>query len=74
MISGGDGCIMNKPQGDVIFEQTRVGSIVRMTAIDATSGTEVIIQGPASASQHDLQRIALAKLNYVMKKQSTGTG
>jgi len=53
---------------EVIFEYTRIGSIVRVTAVDATTGTEVVIQGPAASSQHELQRIALNKLKYVMEK------
>ncbi len=60
----------NPPANDVIFEHTRIGNIVRVTAVHAATGTEAVIQGPAASSQHELQRIALAKLNYVMRKQS----
>ncbi len=66
---------MNKPtqpQGDVIFEHTRIGSIVRVTAVHAATGTEAVIQGPATSSPGELQRVALAKLNYVMRKQAEG--
>jgi len=57
---------------EVIFEMKRIGSIMRVTAIDASTGTESVIQGPATASQSELQRIALNKLIYVMKKETSG--
>jgi hypothetical protein len=48
--------------GGVYFEFTSVGSSVRVAAIDARTGIEVVIVGPASASAADLERHALAKL------------
>jgi hypothetical protein len=54
---------------EVIFEHAKVGAIMRVTAIDAATGTEVVIQGPASASPQELQRVALTKLNYVLNKR-----
>jgi uncharacterized protein DUF6898 len=47
---------------DVYFEFTVVGAAVRVSAIDSATGTEVVTMGPASASQADLQQLALAKL------------
>lgn len=55
------------PSG-VIFETKVVGAIVRMTAIDVATGTEAVIQGPASASSADLRQLALRKLIYVLKR------
>jgi hypothetical protein len=46
----------------VYFEFTPVGSVVKVVAIDAATGTEVSVIGPASAAQADLQRLALQKL------------
>ncbi|MDD5585734.1 MAG: hypothetical protein PHY92_02115 [Alphaproteobacteria bacterium] len=54
---------------EVLIEMARMGSIMRVTAVDAATGIEVVIQGPANASQKELQRIAIAKLNYVMKRK-----
>ena len=53
-----------KPEGtnDVYFEFVAIGRNVKVSAIDAATGTEVSIMGPASASQADLQRLALQKL------------
>jgi hypothetical protein len=59
---------MDDPQdtGEVLFEILRVGEVQRCAAIHAASGIEVVIQGPASASQSDLHRVALRKLEWVM--------
>lgn len=54
---------------EVLIEMARMGSIMRVTAVDAATGTEVVIQGPANASQKELQKVAIAKLNYVMKRK-----
>jgi hypothetical protein len=48
--------------GEVFFELTRLGSTVKVVAIDGATGTEVSIIGPSSAAQSDLERLALAKL------------
>ena len=57
----------NDPQ--VIFELTRIGAIVRISAVDAETGTEVVAQGPASAGIPALQRLAINKLKFVLRKK-----
>ena len=52
----------NGSAGDVYFEFTTIGSAVRVAAIDALSGLEVTVVGPATASRTDLERLALRKL------------
>jgi hypothetical protein len=47
---------------DVYFEFTAIGSTVKVVAIDAVTGTEVSVIGPANAAQSDLERLALGKL------------
>lgn len=47
---------------EVLFEFRQVGGAVRVAAIDAATGVEVTVMGPAAASRSDLQRLALAKL------------
>ncbi|MDT3686595.1 MAG: serine hydroxymethyltransferase [Pseudorhodoplanes sp.] len=47
---------------EVLFEFRQVGTTVRVAAIDAATGTEVTVMGPATASRNDLQRLALNKL------------
>ena len=47
---------------EVYFTFQPVGSAVKVTAIDAKTGIEVVIMGPHTASQSDLERVALRKL------------
>jgi len=51
----------------VYFEFTPVGTSVKVVAIDAATGTEVSVIGPARAMQADLQRLALQKLRARLK-------
>jgi len=50
-------------RGEVYFEFYALGNQVRVAAMDADTGTEVIIFGPLGTAQAELQRIAMAKLN-----------
>jgi hypothetical protein len=50
------------PTGGVYFEFTPVGASVKVCAIDAATGIEVSIVGPARASRADLRQLALQKL------------
>lgn len=59
---------MNGKKREVMFEMIRIGAIMRVTAVDADTGTEAVIQGPANAGQTELQRVAMAKLDYVIRK------
>jgi hypothetical protein len=54
------------PRG-VYFEFTPIGSSVKVVAIDAATGTEVSVIGPARAAQADLRRLALQKLRARLK-------
>jgi hypothetical protein len=53
---------------EVYFEFTSMGSSVRVAAIDAATGVETVVIGPASASAADLERLALAKLKARLAK------
>jgi hypothetical protein len=53
---------------EVIMECVRIGAILRVTAVDVVTGTEINFQAPASASQSDLKKLAMSKLGYVLKK------
>ena len=55
------------PTGGVYFEFTPIGSSVKVAAIDAATGIEVSVVGPARALQADLQRLALQKLKARLK-------
>lgn len=47
---------------NVIFEFVQRGHAVRVAAVDVITGIEVVIQGPANAARHDLERVAYNKL------------
>ena len=55
------------PAREVYFEFTAIGRSVRVAAIDAATGIEISIVGPATASQADLQRLAMQKLMARLK-------
>ncbi|MBN9346269.1 MAG: hypothetical protein J0I48_08715 [Devosia sp.] len=59
-----------KPAGpsEVYFEFTQIGAQMRVAAIDAATGTEVIIIAPVSATQIQMQNLALAKLKRRMEQ------
>jgi hypothetical protein len=48
--------------GEVLFEFTQVGQQMRVAAIDSATGTEVVIIAPVTATQLQMQSLALAKL------------
>jgi hypothetical protein len=52
----------NAGRADVYFEFTQVGGQMRVAAIDGRTGTEVIVITPVTASQIQMQNLALAKL------------
>ncbi|MGE4313091.1 MAG: hypothetical protein AB7E85_02310 [Pseudobdellovibrionaceae bacterium] len=54
---------------EVIVEMHRFGSIVKVTAMDTKTLTEISVQGPASAGEVALRKNALARLEYVLKKK-----
>jgi hypothetical protein len=58
--------------GEVLFEFRQVGGSVRVTAIHAASGVEVVMVGAASAGQYALKMAALRKLAYVLNQRPTG--
>ena len=48
--------------GEVLFEFVQVGQQMRVAAIDSATGTEVIVVAPVTATRHQMQTIAMAKL------------
>lgn len=60
--------------GEVLFEFQRVGSYLRVTAIDAKTGVEVTVAGPATGSQELLKRTAINKLRFVQNKGADSKG
>jgi hypothetical protein len=54
---------------DIYFEFTAIGATVKVSAIDAATGTEVSVVGPSSAAQADLERLAVAKLKARLRRE-----
>jgi hypothetical protein len=55
---------------EVFFEFTAIGSTVKVVAIDAATGTEVSVIGPASAAQADLEQLAVGKLKARLAREA----
>ena len=54
---------------EVIIEFAKIGQIVRVSAMDSQTLTEISTQGPASAGEETLKRNAIKRLEYVLKKK-----
>jgi hypothetical protein len=52
--------------GDVILEFVQIGALIRVSAMEPKSLTEVVIYGPASAGEAALRRTVLCKLDYAL--------
>lgn len=65
---------MNIPESlknrEVIIEFFPIGQIVKATAMDVQTLTEVSIQGPKSAGEETLKLNALKRLEYVLRKKA----
>ena len=68
MTSAADGSA--QASRDVYFEFTAIGAVVKVVAIDAATGTEVSVMGPAGAAQADLEQLAIAKLKARLKRDA----
>jgi hypothetical protein len=55
---------------EVILEFHTIGQIVKVSAIDADTGIEVSIQGPAMSGELVLKNNALRRLIYVLRKKN----
>lgn len=54
---------------DILIEIVRVGDSVKLTAIDAETGVEAVVLGPAHASRADLEKLAVNKLQRMLDKR-----
>ncbi|HVM82104.1 MAG TPA: hypothetical protein VMU06_23990 [Stellaceae bacterium] len=54
---------------EVIFEFRRVGTAVKVSAVDVATGTEVSIVGDPAAGEAALRRLARKKLDYVLSRE-----
>ncbi len=56
--------------GQIIIEFHPIGAYVKVSAIDARSLVEVSIVGAADAGREALERTALRKLEYVLRRRA----
>lgn len=65
----------HRPPGDddVIIEFRAIGHVIKVSAIDPRTLTEVSIVGPVNESRERLKATAMAKLHYVLRKKA-GSG
>ena len=63
------GYISENGLSEVLFEFRRIGTSVRVCAIDPDTRTEVIMIGDPRQSVAVLKRLATRKLAYVMRKK-----
>lgn len=54
---------------EIILEFHPIGNVVKVSAMDVKTMTEISIQGPVTASEATLKLNALRRLEYVMKKK-----
>lgn len=54
---------------EVIFEFRPVGNLMRVTAMDTETMTEIAIQCPVSAGEAVFKKNALLRLEYVLRKK-----
>ncbi len=59
------------PDGALV-EFVPQGDYVKVSAVDPVTGTEVSIVGDPSAGEEALKRIAVRKLEYVLRRQKPG--
>ncbi len=60
---------LNKLAGrEIIFEFRPVGNIMRVSAMDVETMTEISIQAPLHAGEAVFRQNALARLEYVLHK------
>lgn len=54
---------------EILFEYTRQGQYVKVTAVEPETMTEVCVVVPANLPQEQMQIHALKRLQYVLKKR-----
>ena len=55
---------------EIIIEFSSIGNVVKVSAMDVKTLTEISIQGPATAGEEMLKRNAMKRLEYVLKKKN----
>ena len=56
-------------KGEIYFEYITLGNSTKVSAVDAATGTEVSIMGPAGTDRKTLESLALRKLLMRMSRK-----
>ena len=56
-------------EAEILFEYRQVGQQLRVAAIDAATGTEVVVIAPLTATKQQIQSLALAKLKRRLRQE-----
>lgn len=56
---------------EVYIETQQVGSSVRVAAVDAATGEEIVFQVPVRTTQAEINQLALAKLAWKMGRNES---
>ena len=59
---------------ETLLEFIVLGDFAKVSAIDAETGIEVSVIGPATAARHDLERLAVGKLQRRLMGPTGGAG
>jgi len=59
---------------EILFEFLPMGNSIRVSAIDTLTNTEVTIVGDVRETQATLERVAMRKLLYVLRKKQEQAG
>ncbi|MES2729726.1 MAG: hypothetical protein V4621_06490 [Pseudomonadota bacterium] len=54
---------------EIIFEIARAGTMLRVTAVDVATMTEIHLPMPATASEAMCRQAGLQRLTFVLKKR-----
>ena len=65
------GLVGSAEKGEILFEFVVQGNVVKATAIDAATGIEASIVGPAGAGREALAQAAVRKLRYLLDKKKS---
>ncbi|MBP6819766.1 hypothetical protein V6B08_18910 [Ferrovibrio sp. MS7] len=61
-----------RPGDEVIVEFIRVGSMLKVVAVDTVTGLEVSMVGDPRRSTEEMKRLAAQKLRFVLAKKQQG--
>ena len=60
---------LSKGGREILIEIVTIGAYAKVVAIDAATGTEISLAGPADADRSTLEAAAVRKLQFVLNKQ-----